>query len=81
MYLQKNLKYLLSKNKLSYRDVSRESGVSTRAISFIVNNDCLNVTLYTIIKLSSYFNISIDKLINEDLSKENVPPDGTLREE
>ena len=80
MYLQKNLKYLLSKNKLSYRDVSK-SGVSTRAISFIVNNDCLNVTLYTIIKLSSYFNISIDKLINEDLSKENVPPDGTLREE
>lgn len=76
MHLQNNIKYLLNKNNLSYRDVSKESGVSTRAISFIVNKDCSNITISTIIKLATFFNVSIDDLINVDL--ENVPPGGTL---
>lgn len=79
MFLQKNIKYLLNKNELSYRDVSKESSVSTRAISFIVNKDCSNVTINTVLNLSKYFNISIDDLINTDL--ENVPPSGTSGKE
>ncbi len=57
IYLQKNLRFLLKQNQASYREVSKESGVSIKVISAIINNSNLHVTLNSVVKLANYFKL------------------------
>lgn len=69
IYLQKNLRFLLKQNQVSYREVAKETGVSIKVISTIINNSNLHVTLNTVIKLANYFQITLDDFILKDIEQ------------
>lgn len=69
IYLPKNLRFLLKQNQVSYREVAKETGVSIKVISTIINNSNLHVTLNTVIKLANYFQITLDDFILKDIEQ------------
>lgn len=66
----KNLKYLRLSNGLSQEDIGKIVGKDRSLISQWESED-KNVTVDDIIKISNYFNITMDDLIGKDLTKEN----------
>lgn len=69
MYIQTNLSFLRSKHQLTYRELSKQTGVSFSAIKKIESKDIANPKVLTLLKLTRFFNISIDNFINTDLTK------------
>ena len=70
MYLKENLKYLMNKHQLSYRDLSKSTGITINIISHLLTKDDYRVSLETALKLSYYFSISLDDLVNKNLTNQ-----------
>lgn len=78
MYLLKNLDYLLRVNNLTRAKLSRELHIAPSTINTWFNKGCDNISLRFLIKLSEYFGISIDDLVNRDLEKDSSEIDVRL---
>lgn len=60
----KNLENLMIKRNINKRQLSIAVGLSYSAVNYWWLRGCENVSMQTLIKLSKYFNISIDELVN-----------------
>lgn len=67
----KNLDYLLEKKEMKKSDLAREINVAPSTISAWYNGKYEKVSLQVLKKLSNYFNVTIDELVNDDLSNSN----------
>jgi transcriptional regulator with XRE-family HTH domain len=67
----KNLDYLLEKNEMKKSDLAREINIAPSTISAWYNGKYEKVSLQVLKKLSMYFNVTIDELVNDDLSNCN----------
>lgn len=63
-----NLTYLLDKNNMSRNELAREVGIAPSTINSWYNRGYENVSLKTLRKLSRYFDITIDELVDGDIS-------------
>lgn len=76
-YFKDNLKFLRKKYKLSQNDIAKIVN-KERSLIGHWENGSRSVTLEDIIKLSGYFNITIDQLIGVDLSNEIIIKENEL---
>ncbi len=67
----KNLDYLLEKKEMKKSDLAREINVSPSTISAWYSGKYEKVSLQVLKKLSNYFNVTMDELVNDDLSNSN----------
>lgn len=67
MYLLKNLDYLMRVNHLSRARLARELDIAPSTINTWFSKGCENISLRFLIKISDYFKITIDDLVNTDL--------------
>ena len=69
MIVHKNLKYLRTEKKLSYRELERLSGISYSIIFNIEHCRISDPSLSSIIGLSKALAIDLDNFVNIDLEK------------
>lgn len=69
MNVHKNLKYLRTKKKLSYRELEKLSGISYSIIFNIEHCRISDPSLSSIIGLSKALEIDLDSFVNIDLEK------------
>lgn len=67
----KNLDYLLEKKEMKKSDLAREINVAPSTITAWYNGKYEKVSLQILKKLSNYFNVTMDELVNDDLSISN----------
>lgn len=67
----KNLDYLLDKKNMKKSDLAREINVAPSTISAWYSGKYEKVSLQVLRKLSNYFNVTMDELVNDDLSNSN----------
>lgn len=72
MNLQKNINYLKKKNNLSLNDIAKGCGMPKSCVFNFIHTDGYNCTIKNLIKLSDYFNVSIDDLIYEDMTNKII---------
>ena len=71
MYFIKNLDYLLEKKEIKKSDLAREINIAPSTISAWYNGKYEKVSLTVLKKLSAFFNVTMDELVNDDLSATN----------
>lgn len=71
MHFIKNLDYLLEQNKMKKSDLAREINVAPSTITAWYNGKYEKVSLQILKRLSIFFNITMDELVNDDLSNSN----------
>lgn len=71
MHFIKNLDYLLEKKEMKKSDLAREINIAPSTISAWYNGKYEKVSLQVLRKLSIFFNVTIDELVNDDLSIDN----------
>ncbi len=76
-FFKDNIKFLRKKYKLSQNDIAKIVN-KERSLIGHWENGSRSVTLEDIIKLSGYFNITIDQLIGVDLSNEIIIKENEL---
>lgn len=59
-----NLQALMSAKGVSRRKLAKECGISPSAVNSWFNRSAENISLQTLKKLSDYFGISIEELVN-----------------
>lgn len=67
----KNLKLLRENSNLKQESLANKLDISKSVLSYYENNKS-EPTMSVLIKISSFFNIDIDTLVNEDLSSDNL---------
>ena len=65
MKLLDNLDKLMELKKLTRRELAKEVGLPPSTINSWYNRGCENVTLKALLKISTYFSISIEELVND----------------
>jgi transcriptional regulator with XRE-family HTH domain len=68
MYLNTNLKFLRTRNKLTQQDLANALEVGRSALNGYEHQQSVP-TIETILKISTYFKISVDTLLKVDLKK------------
>ncbi len=66
MNLLTNLTYLMEKKGINRTELAKEIGIAPSTINSWYNRNCENISLSTLLKLSKYFNVSMEDLINGD---------------
>ena len=82
MHIKSNLIYLRNKNNLPKRTLARLSNVNHAVIHLIETGKTSEqkITIDTVSKLASFFQVTIDDFIYKDLSQNNdVSPNDTER--
>lgn len=64
MNLLENLNKLMEQNKLNRRELAKAVGLPPSTINSWYNRGCENVTLKVLLKIATYFNITIEELVN-----------------
>lgn len=64
MVFTDNLQALMSAKGISRRKLAKECGISPSAVNSWFNRSAENISLQTLKKLSDYFGISIEELVN-----------------
>lgn len=64
MRLLENLTILMKKNGINRTQLAKEIGVAPSTVNSWFNRNCDNITLSTLLKLSKYFSITMEELIN-----------------
>lgn len=70
MNLLENLDMRLKQKKLSRTELAKAVGIAPSTINSWFNRGCENVTLKALLKISTYFNITIEELVNGKPIKE-----------
>ena len=65
MNLLENLDKLMERKKLNRTELAKEVGIAPSTINSWYSRGCENVTLKALMKISTYFNISIEELVNQ----------------
>lgn len=68
MFLSKNFLYLKKEKNLSYRNIAQNSGVLLGSLQSLIKSDALT-SINTANKLTKFFNVTLDDLVNTDLEK------------
>lgn len=69
MRFLENLDDLLHVNKMSRSDLARAIGIGPSTVNAWFNRSCENVSLKSLVAVADYFKITLDDLVNGDLSK------------
>lgn len=64
MYLLENLTRLMQEHNINRSELAKSIGVSPSTINSWYNRSCENISLQTLLKLSSYFNVTMEELVN-----------------
>lgn len=70
MGLLENLDKMLEHRKMSRTELAKAIGIAPSTINSWYSRGYENVTLKTLLKVSAYFNVSIEELVNDDPVKE-----------
>lgn len=62
-----NLDYLLNVNKLSRSELARNIDIAPSTINAWYTKDYRGITLKNLVKLSKYFDVTIEDLVNGDI--------------
>lgn len=62
-----NLDTLLSINKMSRSELARNTSIAASTISSWYTKDYRGITLKNLLKISSYFDVTIEDLVNGDV--------------
>ena len=65
-----NLRFLRKKYNMTQRDISDLLGFRDKSSCCLIEKGITQLTLEQSIKLSEYFGVTLDQLVNQDLSKE-----------
>lgn len=65
----KNLKYLIDTGKISIKTILNITGVKSKSLVYMWKTGERQITTEDAIKLANFLNITIDDLINKDLSQ------------
>ncbi|MEZ4906353.1 MAG: helix-turn-helix transcriptional regulator [Saprospiraceae bacterium] len=68
--INKNIKYLRSKSKVSQQELAEAIGVE-EPLWEIMNEEGREPDIRTLMKLSDYFSVLIDDMIRKDMQKED----------
>ena len=68
--LQKNVRYLKEKNKLSYRDICVSASINENTLHILLNGNDRNTRIETVVKLAEYFEKNIDELVSKDIDSD-----------
>lgn len=66
MNLSENIKKEIISRKISIRELSKATGISSANISDILKGKVINPRINTVIKLAEAFDITIDKLVGRN---------------
>lgn len=64
MYLLENLSKLMKEKNINRSELAKEIDLSSSTINSWYNRSCENISLQTLLKLSKYFNITMEELVN-----------------
>lgn len=64
MRLLENLNKLMKQNKLNRTELAKAVGIAPSTINSWYSRGCENVTFKALLKISNYFNITIEELVN-----------------
>lgn len=64
MYLLENLTSLMNERNINRSELAKAIGIAPSTINSWYNRSCENISLQTLLKLSRYFNISMETLVN-----------------
>lgn len=64
-----NLEMLMIKKNINRSELARGLGMSTSAVNSWWNRSCENISLQTLIKISNYFDITLEELVNGTASE------------
>ena len=70
-FLNKNLKYLRIQRNISQQALADKIGIDRSTISRIENNE-IETTIDNAIKIADILNVSVNDLINKDLTNEKI---------
>lgn len=62
-----NLDYLLTVNKISRSELARNIKIAPSTINAWYSKDYRGITLKNLVKLSKYFDVTIEELVNGDI--------------
>lgn len=71
---------MIEKN-INRSELARACGLSTSTVNSWWNRSCENISLQTLMKLSKYFNVSLEALVNEPPVKVYAYDDSEYTEE
>lgn len=66
MNLLENLDKLMEQKKLNRTELAKAVGIAPSTINSWYNRGCENVTLKALLKISTYFSVSIEELVNNN---------------
>lgn len=66
MNLLNNLTFLMKQKNINRTELAKEIGIAPSTINSWYNRNCDNISLSTLLKLSKYFNVTMEDLINND---------------
>ena len=66
MSLLDNLDKLMKQNKMNRTELAKRVGIAPSTISSWYSRGYENVTLKALLKISAYFNVSIEELVNDN---------------
>ncbi|PTX14752.1 DNA-binding transcriptional regulator, XRE family [Halanaerobium congolense] len=72
-----NLKKIRNEKNMSLEEVAREIEIAPSSLSRLENGKSPNVSFSTIYDLCSYYNVSLEKIVSEDMESEEYIPDNT----
>jgi len=72
-----NLKKIRNEKNMSLEEISREIGIAPSSLSRLENGKSPNVSFSTIYNLCSYYNVSLERIVSEDMESEEYIPDNT----
>ena len=67
-----NLENLMAEYRINRSELARACNLSTSTVNSWWNRSCEHISLQTLMKLSNYFNITLEELVNEPPTTELV---------
>lgn len=64
MNLLQNLTELMNEKNMNRTELAKEIGIAPSTINSWYNRSCDNISLQTLLKLSKYFNITMEELVH-----------------
>ena len=64
MNLLQNLSELMKEKNMNRTELAKELGIAPSTINSWYNRSCENISLQTLLKLSRYFNITMEELVH-----------------
>lgn len=66
MEFLRNLEFLLAKHNMSRAELARNIGIAPSTVNAWFNKSCEGVSLKTLKDIASYFNVTLEELVNSD---------------